>query len=114
MKKRNDIWKTLKNKMDEAKSYLNELHTSLNLYKDLNSDICNNTITFCDTFKPQYIGKNVILKCRYRDNDGNMKLENYNVLVNDSLTSIINLSVSNPDISTTEIEDFIHLARNNE
>ena len=36
----------VKNKMDEAKSYLNELHTSLDLYKDLNSNICNNTITF--------------------------------------------------------------------
>ncbi len=104
----------VKNKMDEAKSYLNELHTSLDLYKDLNSNICNNTITFCDTFKPQYIGKSGVLKCRYKDNDGSMKLGNYNVLVNDSLTSIINLSISNPDISTTEIEDFIHLARNNE
>lgn len=104
----------VKNKMGEAKSYLNELHASLNLYKDLNSNICNNTIVFCDTFKPRYIGKSVVLKCRYKDNDGNMKLENYNVLVNDSLTSIINLSISNPDISTTEIEDFIHLARNNE
>lgn len=104
----------VKNKMGEAKSYLNELYASLNLYKDLNSNICNNTIVFCDTFKPRYIGKSVVLKCRYKDNDGNMKLENYNVLVNDSLTSIINLSISNPDISTTEIEDFIHLARNNE
>lgn len=104
----------VKNKMGEAKSYLNELHASLNLYKDLNSKICNNTIAFCDTFKPRYIGKSVVLKCRYKDNDGSMKLGNYNVLVNDSLTSITNLSISNPDISTTEIEDFIHLVRNNE
>lgn len=104
----------VKNKMGEAKSYLNELHTSLNLYKDINSNICNNAITFCDTFKPQYIGKSVVLKCRYKDNDGSMKLGDYNVLVNDSLTSIINLSISNPNISTTEIEEFIHLARNNE
>jgi len=62
---------------------------------------------FCSNWKKQYIGKSIQMKCRLKNNEGNMDIEVYDVLCNDSLSSIINVADTTERHSFDDVKKFI-------
>lgn len=47
---------------------------------------------FCSNWEKQYLGKSTQMKCRFKNEEGNMHIGVYDVLCNDSLSNIINVA----------------------
>lgn len=62
---------------------------------------------FCSNWKKQYIGKSIQMKCRLKNNEGNMDIEVYDVLCNDSLSCIINVADTTERHSFDDVKKFI-------
>lgn len=62
---------------------------------------------FCSNWKKQYIGKSIQMKCRLKNNEGNMDIEVYDVLCNDSLSNIINVADTTERHTFDNVKNFI-------
>lgn len=62
---------------------------------------------FCSNWEKQYIGKSIQMKCRLKNNEGNMNIEVYDVLCNDSLSNIISIADTTERHSFDNVKNFI-------
>lgn len=62
---------------------------------------------FCSNWEKQYIGKSIQMKCRLKNNEGNMNIEVYDVLCNDSLSNIISIADTTQRHTFDNMKDFI-------
>lgn len=62
---------------------------------------------FCSNWEKQYLGKTTLLKCRFKNNEGNMNIGVYDVLFNDSLSNIISIADTTERHSSDNLKKFI-------
>lgn len=63
--------------------------------------------TFSANWEKQYLGKSAQVKCRFKNEEGNMNIEIYDVLCNDSLSRIISIVDTIERHSFDEVKQFI-------
>ena len=62
---------------------------------------------YCSNWEKQYIGKSIQMKCRFKNEEGNMHIGVYDVLCNDSLSNIINVADTTERHAFDNVKNFI-------
>lgn len=94
------------------KSRISQLKTMKNEIETKNNKIIREVDNMCKVFTPQYLGLSANLKCRYKDRNGNMQLQDHHVLLSDSLTHIINITPFVTDSTNiNELKAFIDVCK---
>ena len=71
----------------------------------MNISIYQSSIDFLTSFKPTYLGKGVVLKCEYKDGNGNLQLDRLNVLFDNELTTVT--KVEKKFVDDEEVKQFM-------
>lgn len=86
---------------DRAKRLANEMDRADAMRKSLQRDVynCNDslsvfrkrTIAFYNNYKPKYLGRGTVVKCRFRGDNSNMMLVSYKAIFNDEISELLSI-----------------------
>lgn len=98
-----DELEKLKKYKSEAQTMKKQTEQQLKELIEQEKNIKDEVRMFCSNWEKQYLGKSTLLKCRFKNKEGNLDLGVYDVLCNDSLTKVISVT------DTTERNRFVDL-----
>lgn len=81
----------LANEMDKADAMRKSLKKSISNCNDSISAFRQRTIAFYNDYKPQYLGRGTVVKCRFRDENSNMKFISYQAIYNDEISELVSI-----------------------
>lgn len=90
--------------MDLERKHVTVLKNQISALQKSDDLISRNVTQFSNSFRPIYLGKGGVLKCRYKDEHGNMQIKIFDILLNNDLDKVI--KVEEPS-NTEDIEQFI-------
>jgi len=100
-------YKRISNYIKEAQKIHRDLTEQINDLYNNEAIIKDNVKRFCTDFNPTYIGKHVLLKCRLKNEQGDMQIGVYDIILNDSLTQIVSITDTIKRSINLDMHDFI-------
>ena len=98
----------LKKNIGEAESYKAAINGMKNACLDSLWSICYQVDDYCKIHKsPQYLGKETIVKYRFKDENGVMKIASFDVIVDKRVSSIISIKETMEKERYDRIHDFV-------
>lgn len=68
-----------------------------------------NASDYIRDYKPKNLGQGTVAKCRFRGEDGNMRIVVYDVFLNDDITSITSINEQGVKTENNQVHEFVQL-----
>lgn len=107
-----DELEKLKKYKSEAQTMKKQTEQQLRELIEQENNIKEKVKMFCSNWEKQYLGKSTLLKCRFKNKEGNLELGVYDVLCNDSLTRVVSVTDTIERNRFIDLKGFISYCNN--